>query len=125
MSALHHPHPGYYNTISSSGGGAEIFKLPEPGSTQHCKPIGSLAGTVAWGAPQVPAGRPRLRPPGCLWPMAHVLWRMGYGHRDPDLPLSEHCKTILLPGGDRGLEGHPGAHGSAPPDAPPGALGSS
>ena len=51
----------------------------------------------------------------CLWPMAHGLWRMGYGLRDPDLPLSEHCKPILLPGGDRGLGCPPGA-----PRVPPG-----
>ena len=44
----------------------------------------------------------------CLWPMAHGLWRMCYGLRDPDLPLSEHCKPILPPGGDRGLGCLPG-----------------
>ena len=48
----------------------------------------------------------------CLCPMAHGLWRMGYGLRDPDLPLSEHCEPILLPGGDRGLGCPPGVPGA-------------
>ncbi len=91
-------------------------------------PPSIVSRLAPWRGPW-PGVPPRCRPgvhgsapPGCLWPMAHVLWRMGYGHRDPDLPLSEHCKTILLPGGNHGLGCHPGAHGSAPPDAPPSAV---
>ena len=51
-----------------------------------------------------------------LWPMAHVLWLMGHGHRDPDLPLSAHCKTILLPGGARGLGCPPALPGATNSD---------
>ena len=81
------------------------------------------------------------------WPMADGLWP-----KVPGPPLSEHCKPILLPGGDRGLGCLPGvpgathrdtwlafgspsrarhrglgAPGSAPPGCTPlgGALGSS
>ena len=49
---------------------------------------------------------------GGTWHMAHGLWRMGYGLRYPDLPLSEHCKPILLPGGDRALGCPPGSPGA-------------
>ena len=44
--------------------------------------------------------------------MAPGLRRMGYVLRYPDLPLSEHCKSILLPGGHRGLGCTPGVPGA-------------
>ena len=37
---------------------------------------------------------------------------MGYVLRYRDLPLSEHCKPILLPGGDRALACPPGSPGA-------------
>ena len=55
--------------------------------------------------PRVPTGCS-----GCS--MAPGLRRMGYVLRYPDLPLSEHCKSILLPGGHRGLGCTPGVPGA-------------